>query len=176
MSRSAPRDVDGRPVVTAERRPATPEPVTRVIEMLSGDRPLGPAEAWLDRLVVIHVDDAETHRGLGLWKRWVHLMRQRGRLRDLRFEAEAVDVEGDLVRVTFRWAGQVRRGHAGRRTINHVQYRVTDGRVIEIWTRKANYVDVFGPWIRMTACYRLFLLWGVLYFLVRRDPAFRLDP
>jgi hypothetical protein len=33
---------------------------------------------------------------------------------------------------------------------------------------------VFGPWIRVTALYRLFLVYGLLYFLVRRDPAFRL--
>ena len=152
--------------------------VARLIEVLSGDKTLAEADACLDRDVVIHVDDAETHRGLGLWKRWVHLMRERGRLRDLRFEPATVDVTGDLVRVTFRWAGQPRRGgETGRpRTTNTVQYRVTDGSITEIWTRKANYVDVFGRWIRVRAFYRVFLLWGLVYFLVRRDPAFRLDP
>jgi hypothetical protein len=152
--------------------------VARVIALLSGDRALALADEWLDREVIIHVDDAETHRGLGLWKRWVHLMRERGRLRNLRFEPASTDVRDDLVRVTFRWSGTPRRGRdSGRpRTLNTVQYRVRDGSVVEIWTRKANYVDVFGPWIRVTACYRLFLFWGVLYFLVRRDPAFRLTP
>jgi ketosteroid isomerase-like protein len=154
------------------------EVVARVIALLSGEGTLARADQCLDREVVIHVDDAETHRGIGLWKRWVHLMRERGRLRDLRFEPATVEVSGDLVRVTFRWSGERRRGReTGRpRTTNTVQYRVKDGRVVEIWTRKANYVDVFGPWIRVTPCYRLFLLWGVLYFLVRRDPAFRLTP
>jgi hypothetical protein len=37
-------------------------------------------------------------------------------------------------------------------------------------------VDVFGRWIRVAAFYRLFLLWGLVYFLVRRDPEFRFDP
>ena len=152
--------------------------VARLIEVLSGDKTLTEADACLDPAVVIHVDDAETHRGLALWKRWVHLMRERGRLRDLRFEPATMDVTGDLVRVTFRWSGQPRRGGGtGRpRTTNTVQYRVTDGSITEIWTRKANYVDVFGPWIRVTAFYRLFLLWGLVYFLVRRDPEFKLDP
>jgi hypothetical protein len=154
-----------------------PAVVGRLIEVLSGDRPLAEAEACLDRSVVIHVDDAETHRGTALWKRWVHLMRERGRLRALRFEPAAVDVAGDVVRVTFRWSGEARRGRTGRPpTVNTVRYRVRDGSIVEIWTLKANYVDVFGRWIRVAAFYRLFLLWGLVYFLVRRDPEFRLDP
>ena len=92
----------------------TPEAVARIIELLSGDRPLDAAEACLDPAVIIHVDGVETHRGLPLWKRWVHLMRERGRLRDLRFERQAVDVDGDLVRVTFRWSGRERRGRCYR--------------------------------------------------------------
>ena len=151
--------------------------VTRLIAVLSGDRPLGEVGACLDRDVVIHVDDGDTHRGIGLWKRWVHLMRERGRLRDLRFVPVAMDVAGDVVDVTFHWSGESRRGRPSGRvpTVNRVRYRVTGERISEIWTRKANYVDIFGRWIASTAFYRLFLLWGLLYFLVRRDPQFRLD-
>jgi SnoaL-like protein len=152
--------------------------VARLIAVLSGDRPIGEVGACLDPHVVIHVDDAETHRGIGLWKRWVHLMRERGRLEDLRFVPVAVDVAGDVVDVTFRWSGELRRGRPSGRepTVNRVRYRVKGACIGEIWTHKANYVDIFGRWIAVTACYRLFLLWGLLYFLVRRDPAFRLDP
>jgi hypothetical protein len=152
--------------------------VARLIAVLSGDVPLAGVDACLDRDVVIHVDGAETRRGIGLWKRWVHLMRERGRLRDFRFEPDTMDVTNGVVAVTFRWSGGLRRGRdAGRgRTLNHVRYRVEDDRIVEIWTRKANYVDVFGPWIRFTPLYRLFLLRGLVYFLARRDPDFRLDP
>jgi len=152
--------------------------VGRLIQVLSGDRPLAEAGRCLDPGVAIHVDDGEIHRGIGLWKRWVHLMRERGRLRNLRFEPAGVDVGGDLVTVTFRWSGETRRGRATGRspTVNTVRYRVGGGIVTEIWTRKANYVDVFGRWIAVPALYRLFLLWGLVYFLVRRDPEFRLDP
>ena len=78
--------------------------------------------------------------------------------RDLRFVAVTVDVTGDLTLVTFRWAGEPRGGRdPGRpRTINRVRYRVGEGRITEIWTHKANYSDVFGRWIRVTALYRLF--------------------
>lgn len=167
-----------RPVSQREAR----EVVSHLIQMLSGDKPLAEADECLDRAVVIHVDDAEIHRGVALWKRWVHLMRECGRLQDLRFEPATMDVTGDvtgdLVRVTFRWSGETRRGReTGRpRTSNRVQYRVQDGRITEIWTRKANYTDIFGGWIRVTVFYRLFLLWGLVYFLVRRDAEFRLKP
>src|SRR5262249_30492025 len=116
--------------------------VARLIEILSGDRPLAAADDVLDRGVVIHVDGADTHRGRGRWKRWVHLMRERGGLSGLRFEPAAMEVTADLVRVTFRWSGELRRGGERRRspTINTVQYRVTDGRIVEIWTHTANYV------------------------------------
>jgi hypothetical protein len=156
-----------------------PDPTTvvaRVIAVLSGDRALGEVAGCLDRDVLIHVDEGETHRGIGLWKRWVHLMRERGRLAGLRFEPLATEVAGDVVSVTFRWSGRARR--AGRRppSTNRVRYRVAGDRVVEIWTGKANYVDVFGPWIARTAWYRLYLAWGWLYFLVRRDPELRLAP
>jgi SnoaL-like domain len=152
--------------------------VSRVIAALSGDTALAEAGGFLERDVLIHVDDGESHRGLGLWKRWVHLMRERGRLGDLRFEPVTTVVDGDLVTVTFHWSGRSRRGRSGRRppTTNLVRYRVAGDRVAEIWTRKANYVDVFGRWIAVRACYRLFLCWGWLYFVMRRDPAFRLGP
>jgi hypothetical protein len=170
------------PSAEAHRRvsaePALPEAVRQVIQTLSGDRPLAAAGECLDAGVVIHVDGGEVHRGLGLWKRWVHLMRERGRLRGLRFEPASVEAVGDRVRVVFRWSGERRRGGDPRRpvAVNVVEYRVEGSRVAEIWTRKANYVDVFGAWIRVTPLYRLFLLWGVGYFLIRRDPEFRLAP
>ena len=171
-SRDRSRVGEGAETVAAETV------VARLIAVLSGDRPLAEVGACLDPHVVIHVDEAETHRGIGLWKRWVHLMQERGRLRDLRFVPLAMDVAGDVVDVTFRWSGELRRGRpSGRQpTVNRVRYRVSGARISEIWTRKANYVDIFGRWVALTACYRLFLLWGLLYFLVRRDPAFRLDP
>jgi ketosteroid isomerase-like protein len=152
--------------------------VLRLLEILSGDRPLAEAGQCLDPAVVIHVDDGETWRGIPVWKRWVHLMRERGRLADLRFEPLAVDVTVDVVWVTFRWAGRLRRGReAGRpRTTNTVGYRLRDGIITEIWTRKANYVDVFGPWVRATALYRLYLAWALVYFGVHRDPELRLRP
>jgi len=53
---------------------------------------------------------------------------------------------------------------------------VRDEIITEIWTRKANYVDVFGPWIRVRALYRLFLLWSLAYFGLSRDPQLRLRP
>lgn len=152
--------------------------VSRVIAALSGDTALAEAGGFLERDVVIHVDDGETHRGIALWKRWVHLMRERGRMSDLRFEPMTTAVDGDVVTVKFHWSGRPRHGRNGQRppTTNLVRYRVAGDRIAEIWTRKANYVDVFGPWIARTACYRLFLCWGWLYFLTRRDPAFRLSP
>lgn len=152
--------------------------VWRLIEILSGDRPLAEAPACLDPGVLIHVDDGQAWRGIPIWKRWVHLMRVRGRLDGLRFEPVAVDVTVDVTWVTFRWSGRLRRGReTGRpRTINTVGYRVRDGVIAEIWTRKANYVDVFGPWIRVGVLYRLYLAWALVYFCAHRDRELRIRP
>ena len=106
--KSASRD-RSRAAEGAEAAAGAGAVVARLIAVLSGDRPLAEVGACLDPHVVIHVDDAETHRGIGLWKRWVHLMRERGRLRDLRFVPVAMDVAGDVVDVTFRWSGEPRR-------------------------------------------------------------------
>ncbi len=45
-----------------------------------------------------------------------------------------------------------------------LRYLIRDGRIRVIWTRKSNSVFVFGPWIRYSIGYKLFLVWAYLYF------------
>ena len=46
----------------------------------------------------------------------------------------------------------------------------------EIRSRHPGLREAIGEDARVTALYRLFLLWALVYFLVRRDPELRLNP
>ena len=62
--------------------------------MLSGARSRQQASDNIDRLVTIYMDSA-TYRGLDLWQKWVYLLRNRGRFRELRFLPSELSFDPD---------------------------------------------------------------------------------
>jgi hypothetical protein len=160
----------GQPAPTdseAEVLPPT-EVVLRIVDMLNGTRPRDQASEYIHPSVSIHMDGS-THHGIEMWQRWVYLLRNCGRLRELQFLPSEMSVDPDdthIVRLVGRWTGIDRHGgapHQASRLI-HFSYRWDGGRVVELWTRRSNYDFVLGRWIRLRAFYQVFLLWAFLYF------------
>ncbi len=147
---------------------APQEVVFALVRVISGELPRLAAEAFLDPHVKIHVDIAN-HRGITLWYKWIHLIRNCGRIRDLRMtpcEVRCDPRDPGLVHLSMRWSGidRTRRTPVTAPDLYHLRYLVRDGRIVDIWTTKINYVFVFGEWIRYSVCFRLFLGWAILYF------------
>lgn len=144
------------------------EVVLGLVRVINGELPRVCAETYLDANVKIHIDSAN-HRGIELWYKWIHLIRNCGRIRNLRMMP--CDVSWDpqnpgLVYLSIHWSGIERSGRAPVVTPDayRLEYLVENGRIIEIWTRKINYVFIFGRWIRYAVFYRLLLGWAILYF------------
>ena len=142
--------------------------VLALVRVINGEAPRRAADDILDPTVDIHMD-AANHRGIDIWYKWVHLVRNCGRIAELRMTRCRVesDVKSpDIVHLTARWTGIIRSQHqygVAKRDAR-LSYLVRDGRIREIWTHKSNYEFVFGRWIRYSICYRLFLAWAIVHF------------
>ena len=137
--------------------------VLSVVEMLSGARSRQQASDNIDRLVTIYMDSA-TYRGLDLWQKWVYLLRNRGRFRELRFLPSELSFDPDdscIVNLVGVWTGIGRFDDVARQAASpaHFRYRLEGGRIVELWTKKSNYQFVLGKWIKLNIVCLTF--WGL---------------
>jgi hypothetical protein len=144
------------------------ELVLALVRVVNGEAPRLAAQEILDPMVEIRMDSTG-YCGIDVWYKWIHLIRNCGRVGDLRMtQCRARCDAGDpsLVHLSARWTGTIR----SRRTTGmaaadgEVRYLIRDGRIKKIWTHKSNYEFIFGRWIRYSICYWLFSAWTVLYF------------
>jgi hypothetical protein len=149
----------------------SPEEVVRVlVGVINGDLPRVAAAEILDPRVQIWMDSAN-HCGINNWYKWVYLIRNCGRISELRMthcEMRPDSQQPHLIHLSTRWAGTERSQGVPRTAQRDAQlrYLVQDGVIRKIWTRKSNYDFIFGPWVRYSAGYRLLLAWAVVYFSV----------
>jgi hypothetical protein len=114
--------------------------------------------------------DQARHQGLSLWYKWIHMIRGCGLIDNLRMTDTviAVDqIDPSLVHLTMRWQGRKRTSDIKLTSsyFGTISYRVHEGIISEIWTRKSNYQFIFGEWIKFRLGYRLLLGWAILYFM-----------
>ena len=150
-----------------ERRSPT-DLVFALVQVVNGEAPRLAAQEILDPMVEIRMDSTN-YRGIDFWYKWIHLIRNCGRVADLRMtecRARCDDRDPSLVHLTARWAGTIRsRRMPGTAAADgEVRYLIRDGRIQKIWTHRSNYEFIFGRWIRYSICFWLFLAWSVLYF------------
>lgn len=144
--------------------------VFALVRVINGDAPRLAAQEILDPMVEIRMDSAN-YRGIDLWYKWIHLIRNCGRVSDLRMtgcEARCDAQEPSLVHLSARWTGTIRSRRVPVTAAGSgvARYLIQDGRIKTIWTHKSNYEFVFGRWIGDPICFRLFLAWSFLYFTI----------
>ena len=140
--------------------------VLALVRVISGDTPGHAAREILDPMVQMHMDSSE-YCGIDIWYRWIHLIRNCGRIDGLRLTHCQVQCDvrqPGLVHLSARWRGTIRsRGSHAESPLVAASYLVYDGRIKELWSTKSNYEFIFGRWISYHLCFNAFLLWSVLY-------------
>ena len=130
------------PVAPDRARPEDEALVRRLMTVIAGRAPLREAERILAPDVLCHMDRFST-RGTETWGQWVTFIRSRG----------VDDLEPLIDRVTANADGTVTahgrfRGRRGGRAVEGAEggatYRISGGRIVEIWTRRQNYELIFG--------------------------------
>lgn len=145
--------------------------VLALVRVINGDAPPGAAQEILDPMVQMRMDSAE-YRGIDIWYKWIDLIRNCGRVCDLRIthcRLRCDPEEPYLVHLSGRWTGTI-----GSQPVPvtsprdaAVDYLVHDGRIKKIWTHRSNYEFIFGRWIGYPVCYPLFLAWVAICFSLR---------
>ena len=155
--------------------------VLGLVDMINGQTSRLQASRFLDPQVIIHMDHA-VHRGIGIWQKWIHLIRNCGKIQNLKMTACTISPdprEADIVNLTARWSGETAFARSATSSSGNIflRYRIEDHKIVEIWTRKSNYVFIFGRLIKYRLFYRLYLGWAIVYFLMlaSRKIDFRLD-
>jgi hypothetical protein len=155
--------------------------VLALVRVINGDLPRLAAQEILDPMVQMRMDSVD-YCGIDSWYKWIHLIRNCGRVSDLRltrYQARCDAHEPCVVHLSARWAGKLRSGRTrSESATGEVRYLVQDGRIKKIWTHRSNYEFIFGRWIGNPIGYRLLLAWAALYFalLSLRKRDFLTDP
>ena len=163
MARRAPP----RAIVTQRCavNPAADEVViARLLDVISGHAPMAEAGRLLAHDVVSHMDD-HTVRGIDVWFDWLEFLRKRA----------GGDVQVDLDHFvthpdgTVSACGWLRLASVRDRTAqqNEARYRLEDGRIVEVWTTRANYEMIFGARVHHRLSWLLVLVEMALW---RRLP------
>ncbi|HEX2364932.1 MAG TPA: hypothetical protein VHJ00_07870 [Bradyrhizobium sp.] len=144
--------------------------VLALVRVVNGEAPRLAAREILDPMVEIRMDSTD-YCGIDVWYKWIHLIRNCGRVADLRMtecQTRCDARDPSLVYLSARWTGTIRaRRIPGIATADgEACYLIRDGRIKKIWTHRSNYEFIFGRWIRYSICYWVFLAWTVLHFAV----------
>jgi hypothetical protein len=121
--------------------------VSRLIEILADRAPISRAPEIMAQDVLSHMD-GYSFRGINTWANWLSYIRTRSRVGDPDLETDRlVTNEDGTITAYGRWKGR-RDGEPVLSTEVWARYRVVEGKIVEIWTTRANYVFVLGPIMR----------------------------
>ena len=124
--------------------------VSRLIEILAGRASIAQAPEVVAPDVLSHMDGF-SFRGIKTWANWLSYVRTQSRVGSPDLEADRlVTNEDGTVTAYGRWKAQ----HNGETSLSDeiwARYRVVDGKIVEIWTHRDNYVFLLGPVMRSRA-------------------------
>ena len=149
----------------------TPEEVVRaLLDVVGTKRPIGAAKALLQEGLVCHMDGKRLSASREAWFCWVGYLHRTAKKRVSRLELvlDRVKARGDRVEVWAFWQGEVD-GRFERSRPGKVVYRVSRGRVAEIWTHKANYTFIYGPWVVNPLVFYFWVLRMMLWCKISRN-------
>src|SRR4051812_24180696 len=119
--------------------------VLRLIEILAGRTPISLAPEIVAADVVSHMDGF-TFSGIGTWAKWLRYVRAQSRVGPPDLETDRLVTHADgTVTAYGRWKGRLD-GEPVLSAEIWARYRMVDGRVVEIWTHRGNYVFLLG-WV-----------------------------
>ena len=127
--------------------------MARLLDVIGGNAPMTNALEILAPDVVAHMDEY-TVRGTGLWFDWLEFIRAHAK-GDLRVEVDRIVTESDGRISAFGW---LRTADGRTQQPNQATYRVRGGRIIEVWTSRANYEMIFGAKVRHRLTWLLVLV------------------
>ena len=131
---------DEGPVTEAETNRTV---VAKLMTILSGDIPIEDGAEILSPRVVAHVDGWR-FEGINVWANWIRYIRTRGRVAEPTLVVDRIELNDDA---TVTACGRWQCTRDGRTMLSNscvARYRVVDGRIVEIWSTRRNYMFLCG--------------------------------
>ncbi len=120
--------------------------VRRLLRVVGRELPYSAAAELLDENLSAFMDGKKISRGRDAWFRWVRFLHRRAKEQysDFGMQVESVRDDGGEVAVRAKWRG-VRGGNKTEFSeTGEVFYEVRGGKIINIWTKRKNYVFIHG--------------------------------
>lgn len=133
--------------------------VERLLPFLVEKQDLALASELISADVISHLDQYTVH-GRDIWMQWVRFINSRRKVRLLEALLEEIVVNPDeSVTASGCWKG-LRQGEIIFSHAISATYKIDNGKVVEIWTKRTNYTFMLGPLMKT----RLGAVSVLLYF------------
>jgi hypothetical protein len=122
--------------------------LAQLFRILAGKTPIEAGTHLIAQNVISHMDERYTFHGINAWANWISFIRSRRRVSDLDLICEQMVANPDG---TITASGYWKARYKGREVVSNAlvaTYRVQDGKVVEIWTKRKNYILIFGPMMK----------------------------
>ena len=130
-----------------------------LVGILQGNKDISEADKILSPVTLIHVDNYDLDTTVEEWQAWVTFLKEKGRVSNVGCTCTEMKQNADgTYTLVGEWTGE----YQGKPVVSDpisATYRIRDGKIVEIWTTRKNYIFFFSI-IR----YR-FGLWVVLLYL-----------
>ncbi len=127
-----------------------------LFEVISGRVNITDVEKIMSPKVVLHMD-CVSFCGIQYWKKWVSFLRSRSPFKSLELRCEEKTIEGDKVIVLARWRGVDAKGEVHHSDDVVGTFQIQNDKLVEIWSKKANYTFIFGKKICSTTFFLVYL-------------------
>lgn len=137
--------------------------LNHLVTIFQGNRDISEANKILAPTMTAHLDHYEFDISIDAWQAWWRFMREKGQISNVGAGSTQVKENEDG---TYTLVGSWRGEFDGKPVLFEpisARYRIQDGKIVEIWTQRANYAFFF-PVMR----YRLGVVIVFLYLLLWR--------
>ena len=130
-----------------------------LVGILEGNKDISVADKILPPVTLTHLDNYNFDTSIEAWQAWVTFLKEKGRASNVSGGCTEMKQNADgTYTLVGEWTGE----YQGKPVVSDpisATYRIRDGKIVEIWTTRKNYIFFFSI-IR----YR-FGLWVVLLYL-----------
>ena len=134
-----------------------------LVRILQGQKDMSEANKILPPIMKAHLDDHSFNISIEGWQAWWHFMKKKGRISNVSGGCSEMKENADgTYTLVGSWSGELDGKPVVFEPIS-ARYRIQDGKIVEIWTKRMNYTFFF-PIMR----YRVGVAIIFLYLLLWR--------
>lgn len=127
--------------------------VREFLKVAGGDNNIAAGLQILADDILMHMDGRWTLQGHARWRDFIRYLRRRRTLLGLRLACDKVEIEDDRATFFGHWYHAERDVPDGQVVAT---FRFNDDRIVELWSRRTNYVSLFGKGILTTPGFYVF--------------------